>query len=351
MSSKQIFSHTNHFRMKEPEIFSYGKADIIKSDNNEYYDLTSGLWNVNYGYNCEHFQGIPETQHNQLHYYPNCFWSTTDITEKAAVSITELYNMAGVYFGTGGSDAIRTAIYISKFCNNKTEVLSHSKAYHGSDNITKLCDDIESTIDENTTAVIIEPVMTTSGVIEYPIEKLLELEQLRKEHKFFIIFDETVTGLGRTEINRSITPDIIIVSKGLTNGIFPFSATLVSEEIMYYIQHANKVFDYGITMSGHPIGSALLLKSIELYHNTSDKRKQLEIDIVNKLKNVNFRNYGLLFGIEMPNGDVARKELKKLGYIIRNYENTLIFAPMFIADISKYQRFFDFIQTTVLLDH
>jgi adenosylmethionine-8-amino-7-oxononanoate aminotransferase len=193
--------------------------------------------------------------------------------------------------------------------------------------------------------------MTTSGVIEYPIEKLLELEQLRKEHKFFIIFDETVTGLGRTEINRSITPDIIIVSKGLTNGIFPFSATLVSGEIMYYIQHANKVFDYGITMSGHPIGSALLLKSIELYHNTSDKRKQLEIDIVNKLKNVNFRNYGLLFGIEMPNGDVARKELKKLGYIIRNYENTLIFAPMFIADISKYQRFFDYIQTTVLLDH
>ena len=351
MPSKQIFSHTNHFRMKEPEVFFYGKVDILNTADGEYYDLTSGLWNVNYGYNCEHYKGIYENQYEQLHYYPNCFWSSTDITEKAAKIITEHYNMAGVYFGTSGSDAIRTAIYISKFYNNKTEILSHSKAYHGSDNITKLCDDIESTINENTAAVIIEPVMTTSGVIEYPKEKLLELVQLRNQYKFLIIFDETITGLGRTEIDKSIVPDIIIISKGLTNGIFPLSATMVSSELMNYIQTSNKIFDYGITMSGHPIGSALLLKSVELYHSTHDRRKQLEIDIVNKLTKVKFRNYGLLFGIEMKDGDIARKEVKKLRYIIRNYENTLIFAPMFISDIAKYQSFFDYIQSTALPDY
>lgn len=350
MLSKQLFSHTDHSRMKYPEIFVYGKDDILKSNDNTYYDLTSGLWNVNYGYNCDHYKGIYEKQYNQLQYYPNCFWSTTDITEQAADAITSHYGMAGVYFGTGGSDAIRTAIYITKFCNNKkTEVLSHKEAYHGSDNITILCDDIAACVDENTAAVIVEPVMTTNGVLEYPREGLLELDRLRSIYNFRIIFDETVTGLGRTEIDKSIKPDIIIVSKGLTNGLFPFSATMVTDEIMSYIQNTNEVFDYGITMSGHPIGSALLLKSLELYRATIDTRKQLEIDIVDKLTTVDFRNYGLLFGIEVPDGDVARRELKKLGYIIRNYENTLIFVPMFISDISKYQKFFDYLRSNAVL--
>ena len=53
----------------------------------------------------------------------------------------------------------------------------------------------------------------------------------------------------------------------------------------------------------------------------------------------------------MKDGDMARKELKKLRYIIRNYENTLIFAPMFISDIAKYQSFFDYIQSTALPDY
>jgi len=331
--------------MQHPEIFVYGKDDILKSNDNTYYDLTSGLWNVNYGYNCDHYKGIYEKQYSQLQYYPNCFWSTTDITEQAANAITDHYNMAGVYFGTGGSDAIRTAIYITRFFNNKkTEVLSHKEAYHGSDNITTLCDNIAECVNENTAAVIIEPVMTTNGVLEYPKEGLLELDRLRKIHKFLIIFDETVTGLGRTEIDKSINPDIIIVSKGLTNGLFPFSATMVTEEIMSYIQNTNEVFDYGITMSGHPIGSALLLKSLELYKANYNNRKQLETAIVDKLTTVQFRNYGLLFGIEVPDGDLARRELKKLGYIIRNYENTLIFVPMFISDISKYQKFFEYLQ-------
>ncbi len=251
--------------------------------------------------------------------------------------------MGGVYFGTGGGDAIRTAIYISKFINNKTEILSHKEAYHGSDNITNLCYNIATSVNKNTAAVIIEPVMTTNGVLEYPAAELLELNRLRMQYGFLIIFDETVTGLGRTEINKNINPDIIIVSKGLTNGLFPLSATMVTERIMHHIKTCNMEFDYGITMSGHPIGCALLMKSLELYTKTIDIRKKLEYDIVNKLKPAKFRNYGLLFGIEVPDAEKAKADLKKMGYIIHNYKNTLIFVPMFIADISNYQSFFDYL--------
>ena len=341
--SKQIFSHTNHSEMIYPDIFVSGKGDKVNSNTDTYYDLTSGLWNVNYGYDSEYYKGIYEDQYSKLQYYPNCFWSTTDVTEKAADAITDHYSMSGVYFGTGGGDAIRAAIYISKFVNNKTEILSHKEAYHGSDNITTLCYNIATRVNEHTAAVIIEPVMTTNGVLEYPRDELIELERLRAKHGFLIIFDETVTGLGRTEINKSINPDIIIVSKGLTNGLFPLSATLVTDKIMHHIKTCNMEFDYGITMSGHPIGCALLMKSLELYTSTLDIRKKLEYDIVNKLKQVNFRNFGLLFGIEVPDAERAKFDLKQLGYIIHNYKNTLIFVPMFIADITNYQSFFDYL--------
>ena len=342
MNSRQIFSHCNHSQVINPDVFVSGQGDQVFTNDRCFRDLTSGLWNVNWGYNSNHYAKTYSDQIGKLQYYPNCFHSTTDITEQAAIAITKFYSMSGVYFGTGGSDSIRVSTYISKLCTGKSQIISHTLGYHGSDSLSVLSKCISQTVGADTAAVIVEPIMTTYGVFEYPQAELLLLAQLRKQLGFLIIFDETVTGL-RTDLIKTIEPDIRIVSKGLTNGLFPFSATLVSKNIMNHIQSCNLEFDYGLTMSGHPIGCALMIKSIELYQSSLLLRTQLEKDIKGHLEGCKVRAHGLLFGIDVPDGNRAVSDLKKLGYIIHNHNNILIFAPMFISQLTNYQTFFNYI--------
>lgn len=344
--SDQIFSYTNHSRMVDPEIFISGYDDIVETKKNRYYDLTSGLWNVNYGYKNIEFDRIIERQVAQIQFYSNHFWSSTPVAEQASTAICNYFNMGGVYFGTGGSDAIRTANYISKFCRpNKSEIICLDKAYHGVDNSATPCIDLISQVNDNTAAVIIEPIMTTAGVISVDKNILLELNELRKKLGFLIVFDNTVTGFGRADLWFGINPDILVVSKGLTNGLFPFSATLVNDELMHYILTTNKVFDYGITMASHPIGCALMIKSLEMIEKSKSSRSLIEQKMTKQLDGLKYRNYGLLFGVDVPDGDNARKALKKMGYLLRNHENTLIIAPMFNADIAKYQSCFEYLRS------
>ena len=347
MRSSQIFSHTNHSQLKHIDIYVHGQGDQLTDRHSKRYrDLTSGLWNVNWGYNSEYYRGVYELQSSKLHYQSNCYHSSVDIVELAAREIVSYYSMGGVYFGTGGSDAIRVSMYMAKSYTGKSSIISHSLGYHGCEQSLLLSSDLVQSVDSSTAAVIVEPIMTTSGVWGYSVEELLSLDRARAQWGFLIIFDETVTGL-RVDLDHIIQPDIVIVSKGLTNGLFPFSATLVSDKLMEYIQTCDQEFDYGLTMSGHPIGCALMLKSLELYQQSRAMRMELQRSIVDKLQGVVYRNHGLLFGIDVPDGALASSELKDLGYIIHNYQNTLIFVPMFIADVANYQSFFDYIQGVV----
>lgn len=345
MDSTQILSHCNHSQLVNTDIFIKGQGDLLYTSDRTYRDLTSGLWNVNWGYNSDHYADIIRKQVDLIQYYPNCFHSTTAVTQEAARAITEYYSMAGVYFGTGGSDSIRVSQYIARYSTGRSQIISHALGYHGSVQSVSTSMVISQMVSNDTAAVIVEPVMTTSGVIEFPHDELVLLDQLRAQLGFLIIFDETVTGL-RTTVNSSIVPDLRIVSKGLTNGLFPFSATLVSEQIMRYIQTSGREFDFGLTMSGHPIGSALMLKSLELYRDSQVLRSDLERDIRVQLKGCSVRAHGLLFGIDLPDAALAHSELKSMGYIIHRAEltNSLIFAPMFTADLNDYQTFFNYIR-------
>jgi glutamate-1-semialdehyde aminotransferase len=108
--------------------------------------------------------------------------------------------------------------------------------------------------------------MVTRGVIEFDTEILQQLFELKNLYNFNIIFDETVTGLGRADYSFDWKPDILITSKGLTNGLFPLSAVMVNENIGNYIKDTDRVFLHGYTMSGHPIACQTLLKTIDSSH-------------------------------------------------------------------------------------
>ena len=341
--SNQIFPYTNHSRFEKPDIYIKGENDCVwTNDGKKYIDCNSGLWNVNFGYNNKSY----DLAQNDIHFYPTHFWSSTESAENAATKICNWFGYNKVFFGHSGRDAIDTSINISKFFNNKSDVLAYSKGYHGTSiqaSVYECYKTLISAVNNQTSAVIIEPLMITKGVIEFDESVLEELFELKNKYNFVIIFDETVTALGRADYSFKWRPDILIASKGLTNGMYPLSAVLVNEEIGTYIKNTNKVFSHGYTMSGHPITCNMLSTSIDLVQDNKKLEKQFR-DLFDS-KNLSYYNKGLVFGIQVPDGIYVRRQLHKKGYLIRQHDNTLIFVPMFTTNINNYVNFADLVAT------
>lgn len=344
--SNQIFSYTNHSRFTDPEIFVSGCNDVIYNKNGKkYIDCNSGLWNVNFGYNNPNYTNC---FNNELHFYPTHFWSSTNVTEQAATAICNYFGYDKVFFGHSGSDAIDTAIYISKYCNGKSNILAYNEGYHGSNNQAQVFDSYKTLINavnNQTSAVLIEPIMVTKGVIEFDTEILQQIFDLKKLYNFNIIFDETVTGLGRADYSFDWKPDILITSKGLTNGLFPLSAVMVNQNIGNYIKNTDRVFSHGYTMSGHPIACQTLLKTIEVLNTIDNKTTQARFILQLKKHNLDYTNRGLIFGIKVIDGIYVRRELQKEGYLIRQHNNVLLFVPMFTSNVENYIKLFEKVAT------
>lgn len=344
--SNQIFSYTNHSRFNDPEIFVSGNNDTIYNKHGKkYIDCNSGLWNVNFGYNNPSYTSCFDTD---IHFYPTHFWSSTNVTELAATTICNHFGYDKVFFGHSGSDAIDTAIYISKYCNGKSNILAYNEGYHGSNTRAQVFDSYKTLINavnNQTSAVLIEPIMVTKGVIEFDTEILQQIFDLKKLYDFNIIFDETVTGLGRADYSFDWKPDILITSKGLTNGLFPLSAVMVNQNIGNYIKNTNQVFSHGYTMSGHPIACQTLLKTIEVLHTVDNKSTQDQFISQLKKHNLDYTNRGLIFGIKVSDGIYVRRELQKEGYLIRQHNDVLLFVPMFTANVENYVKFFEKVAT------
>lgn len=349
--SNQIFSYTNHSRFDDPEIFVSGNNDMVTNANgNTYVDCNSGLWNVNFGYNNPLYNiNIPN-----LHFYPTHFWSSTESTEFTAKKICNWFGYDKVFFGHSGSDAIDTAIYISKYHNNKSKIIAYKGGYHGSTIQANVCENYNillESIDNDTSAVIIEPLMITQGVIEFDVDVLQEIFNLKEKYDFNIIFDETVTALGRADYSFDWNPDILIASKGLTNGMFPLSAVLVNKSIGSYIKNTDRVFAHGYTMSGHPIACNMLSVTMNIIQQINVNSQEEKFKNLFNDYNLKFNHKGMVFGIKVSDGMATKRALQKQGYLIRQHNNILIFMPMLTSKIENYFNFADFLATSQECDH
>lgn len=342
--SQQIFPYTNHSRFEKPDIYIKGENDCVwTNDGKKYIDCNSGLWNVNFGYNNPAYKTELD-----LHFYPTHFWSSTVETEDAASAICKWFGYNKVFFGHSGSDAIDTAIYISKFTNNKSNILALKQGFHGTNTQAHVYEAYTALIDavnSDTSAVLIEPLMITKGVIEFDTGALKQLFALKEQFNFNIIFDETVTALGRGDYSQDWKPDILIASKGLTNGTYPLSAVLVNKRISDHIKNTDAIFSHGYTMSGNPQASVMLMETIKLVNKTNISLIQNKFKELLDTYSLKYTNKGLVFGIHVEDGIYTRRVLHKKGFLIRQHGNTLLFIPMFTADVSQYTEFCEIIST------
>ena len=122
-------------------------------------------------------------------------------------------------------------------------------------------------------AVIVEPIAGSTGVVLPPQGYLKRLREICDKHGILLIFDEVITGFGRTGSafaaqEFGVTPDMITCAKGLTNGCVPMGAVLVTKKIydafMQGPPGAIELF-HGYTYSAHPIACAAGLATLDIY--------------------------------------------------------------------------------------
>src|SRR5690606_33834998 len=124
-------------------------------------------------------------------------------------------------------------------------------------------------------AVIVEPMAGSTGVLIPPKGYLEKLRAITKKYGILLIFDEVITGYGRLGKPTAseyfgVTPDLITMAKGISNAAVPCGAVAASREVHDTIVNsaaAGIEFFHGYTYSGHPLATAALLATLDIYKN------------------------------------------------------------------------------------
>jgi beta-alanine--pyruvate transaminase len=206
-------------------------------------------------------------------------------------------------------------------------------------------------------AVIVEPIAGSTGVILPPRGYLQKLRSICDRHGILLIFDEVITGFGRTGApfaaqEFGVTPDMITCAKGLTNGAIPMGAVLVSKQIhdafMQGPPGAIELF-HGYTYSAHPAACAAGLATLSIYQREGLLTRARQVApafeaAAHGLRGlphvVDIRNYGLVAGIELdplagaPGKRAFDVYLKcfERGLLIRTTGDTIALSPALIIE-------------------
>ncbi|RZS58263.1 aspartate aminotransferase family protein [Sphaerotilus mobilis] len=237
---------------------------------------------------------------------------------------------------------------------------SRGQPAHGAD----LADDIERLValhDASTiAAVIVEPVAGSTGVLVPPVGYLQRLRELCDKHGILLIFDEVITGFGRTGApfaaqTFGVTPDLMTLAKGITNGCVPMGAVLASQKIhdtfMGGPEHVIELF-HGYTYSAHPLACAAGIATLDTYADDglltrAATMQSTFVDALHTLREaphvIDIRNIGLVGGIELAPrpGEPGKRAFEvflncfEQGVLIRTTGDTIALSPPLIIEAQQ----------------
>lgn len=289
-------------------------------------DGPAGMWCMQVGYRRREIAEAMAEQAMSLA-YNSPWYSTSPVAAELAARIAEMTpgDLDHVFFTTGGSTAVDSALRFVQFFNNylgrpdKKIVLSRGGAYHGSTFLSASCsgkerdrnffdfatdrvvhltapnpyrrpegmseqgfsdfliEEMEARIlelgPERVAAFIAEPILASGGVLMPPADYHRRAEALCRKYDILTIADEVVTAFGRlghwfaSEEVFGITPDIVTFAKGITSGYVPLGGFAISSRVLEQVsgaEHKGAVFSNGYTYSGHPVACAAALANIRI---------------------------------------------------------------------------------------
>ena len=422
------FTANRQFK-QQPRLMISAKDMYYKSiDGREILDGIAGLWAVNGGH-CRKpiVEAIQRSAENvdyvtgfQLH-HPAAFMAAERLVAIAPEG------MGHAFFVNSGSEAVDTALKMALAYHRargegtRTRFIGRERGYHGvgfggisvggmvanrkvfsgallpqvdhlphthlpalnafsrgqPEHGAYLADALETLVGlhdaSNIAAVIVEPVAGSTGVLLPPKGYLEKLRQICDQHGILLIFDEVITGFGRTgkafaAQTFDVTPDMITCAKALTNAAVPMGAVIVKNGIYdtFMTGPANAIeFYHGYTYSGHPLAAAAAIASLDLFREEQLFERSAALapyweDCAHAMRGlphvIDVRNIGLVCGIELEAipGKPTQRAFEAFlraydkGVLIRTTGDTIAMSPPLIIEKAQIDRLFETVRDILM---
>lgn len=310
---------------------------MTDSLGNKYLDFLGGHGTYNFGFNHPH---IVNAVSEQLKRSPMAA-SKVHLSSKIAELSKKLAqiapgNISRAFYCNSGTESVEGAIKLARARTGKPKIISTENAFHGKSMGSLsatgrpgykrpfeplLCDIVhvpfnsttlmEEAIDENTAAVILEPIQGEGGVNVPDDGYLKDIQKICKKNNVLFILDEVQTAMGRTGYNFAaehdgVEPDIITMAKALGGGVMPIGAILAKPDVFRPFE--DDPFIHTSTFGGNPLACAAASAAIDVLVNDklAERAKELGEYLIEQLKTLqakhrwiaDVRGRGLLIGIE-----------------------------------------------------
>ncbi len=409
-STQKKYSMQSWSKQKNINPIPVDKAEGIyfwDTDGSRYTDMSSQLVNMNLGFGNKVIGDAIKKQVDQY-----CFVGPSYGAQpraKLARKIIELMpdNMGKVFFTNAGADANENAVKMARMFTGKNKIFSRYRSYHGSSfgagNLTgeprrfalepgvpgfvkffdpyiyreaidfsseeeatdyyiaKLDEQIQYEGSDSIAAIVLETITGSNGVIIPPKGYLPGVRALCSRYGILMICDEVMTGWCRTGkmfgfMNFDVKPDIVTFAKGVTCGYVPLGGVAVSKAIAEYFD--DNVLSCGLTYSGHPLGCAAGVATIDYYKTAGILENVQKVGAVlgGKLEEMkakhpcvgDVRYIGLFSAVELVKDKKTKQALVPYGkdpegimgsilgllsqkkFMTYSHENVLIIAPPLI---------------------
>lgn len=377
----QLIETSDNYLMKTYNRFPIAFVDahdasLIDSEGKEYTDFLAGIAVNNLGYSNEKVKKAMIDQINSIIHTSNYFQIPTQ-TELAKVLCDNSFGDKA-FFCNSGAEANEAAIKIArkyayeKHGKQKHEIISASGSFHGRTLMTlnltdnenyregygphpagfqfstfNDCEDLKSSVNANTAAIVIEPIQGEGGVHPATTEFLQTAKELATSFDCALIFDEVQCGMGRSGQlfayeHYQVEPDLMTLAKGLGNGV-PIGAVIANKKYSDVLQAGS----HGTTFGGNPLVTAAALAAVKEINQTNvldDVQakgryfiKKLETLKAESIYIKEIRGRGLMIGMELTfNGDVIVKTMLDKGFVINCTQgNVLRFLPPFVITTAQ----------------
>jgi acetylornithine and succinylornithine aminotransferases len=337
MDEEEVFKKESRYIFqtytRQPIVIVSGEgARVWDINGKEYIDCVAGIAVNGVGHRNPIVVRRIKKQLDRLMHVSNLYY--TDVQVDAAEKIVERSGMDKVFFCNSGTESVEAALKLAKKHTGKRKFISTINSFHGrtigSVSVTHKetfrkpfepllkavrfveygdSSKIEDEIDEDTAAVILEPIQGEAGINVPPEGYLREVRKICDEKDVLLIIDEVQTGFGRTGRwfafqHEEIEPDIVTMGKGIGGG-FPVGAMAAKDEIAKSFGRG----DHGSTFGGNPLACSAILGVIEAMERGEMIKRSEENGIyfrerLNILKkNVSFieevRGKGLMIGVSV----------------------------------------------------
>lgn len=381
----------------EPLFLVAGKGAVLwDAHGRQYLDGNSSIWTNLHGHCHPRLNAALQRQLERFAHV-SFLGSTHPLAAELAAKLISLFppnTLQRVFYSDDGSTAVEVALKIAfqywqqNGRESRKKFVAFRSAYHGDTAGASSVGDIPLFHDrfaamhfpvlrvetpeelaalpelqrDEVVAVILEPlVQGVNRVHLWPTGMLRQVRAICDRYDVFLIFDEVLTGFGRTGRmfaceHEGVLPDILCLAKGLTGGYLPLAATLTTERIFNGFLgewHEGRTLFYGHSYTANALGCAAALANLEVFEeeNTLERVQNLSAVLRQELESLmarcpytqSFRQIGLIAGIDLCDRKgnllplIARAGWKvchaarRHGLLTRNIADTVILIPPYCS--------------------